>query len=29
MVQDSVFQKSTAYRNAAATVRLTQEDPSE
>ena len=29
IVQDSVFQKSTAYRNAAATVRLAQEDPSE
>lgn len=28
VVQDSVFQKSTAYRNAAATVRLAQEDPS-
>lgn len=28
VVQDSVFQKSNAYRNAAATVRLAQEDPS-
>lgn len=28
VVQYSVFQKSTAYRNAAATVRLAQEDPS-
>lgn len=29
VVQDSIFQKSTAYRHAAATVRLAQEDPSE
>ncbi|XP_063063591.1 uncharacterized protein LOC134456088 [Engraulis encrasicolus] len=27
MVQDAVFQKSTAYRNAAASVRLAKEDP--